>query len=344
MRTYRTLITALLLATALQVPAANAVDLKIATLVPNQSQWMQDMRAAGKDIEARTDGRVRLKFYGGGTQGTEDKVLQKIKIGQLHGGTFSPTDFIKQHGALNLYGLPFVFRSWGEMRYVREKMDPVLEAGFEKLNFVTFGFVGSFSMVLSNEPIRKYDDMKGKKVWLPQGDTISYEAMKNLQLSPVALPVTDVLTGLQTGLLDIAAIPPEVAVALQWHTRVKYYTDMPVLFAMTFLAINKRSFDRLSADDQSVVRQVLGEVYAKIDENAPDESRNAMDALTNFGIQRVAPANGQFEELQSTMAESNRQMAADGILPLELFEEMQRHIADYRNNHAGDDATVQSGN
>ena len=89
-------ITALLLATVLHLPVANAVDIKIATLVPNQSQWMQDMRAAGKTIEERTDGRVKLKFYGGGTQGSSDKVLQKIKIGQLHGGTFSATDFMKR--------------------------------------------------------------------------------------------------------------------------------------------------------------------------------------------------------------------------------------------------------
>ena len=332
-----------LLVAGLYVPAANAVDIKIATLVPNQSQWMQDMREAGKVIEARTDGRVKLKFYGGGTQGTEDKVLQKIKIGQLHGGTFAPTDFMKQYSAINIYGLPFVFNSWEEMRYVRKKMDPILEAGFRDLNFVTFGFVGSFSMVLSNEPISNHADMKGKKVWLPQGDTISYEAMKRLQLSPVALPVTDVLTGLQTGLLDIAAIPPEVAVALQWHTRVKYYTEMPVLFAMSFLAISSRTFDKLTDADQQVVREVLEEVYAKIDANAPAESKNAMNALVNIGIQKVIPDDGQFHELQQTMDKANREMATEGVYPLALFEQMQQHIRDYRASNGEEQVAAPAG-
>lgn len=317
----------------LHCAVANAVEIKIATLVPNQSAWMQDMRAAGKVIEERTEGRVKLKFYGGGTQGTEEGVLRKIRIGQLHGGTFAPTTFMKQYSDVNIYGLPFVFSSWDEMRYVREKMDPALEAGFEKLNFVTFGFVGSFSMVLSNDPISKHADMKGKKVWLPQGDTISYEAMKRLELSPVALPVTDVLTGLQTGLLDIAAIPPEIAVALQWHTRVKYFTNMPVLFAMSFLAVDKRTFDKLSADDQAVLRSVLGDVYKKMDSKSPDESRNAMEALVKIGIKKVEPEEGQFAELRETMNETNRAMAGDGTFPLELFDELQRHLSDYRNAH-----------
>ncbi|MED5461075.1 MAG: TRAP transporter substrate-binding protein DctP, partial [Pseudomonadota bacterium] len=311
-------------------PTANAVDIKIATLAPNQSQWIQDMRAAGKEIESRTEGRVKLRFYGGGTQGTEDKVLQKIKIGQLHGGTFSATDFMKDYGAINIYGLPFVFESWNEMRYVRQRMDAKLQSGFADLNFVTFGIAGSFSMVLSNEPIQNYEDMKGKKVWLPQGDFVSYEAMRRLQLSPVALPITDVLTGLQTGLLDIVAIPPEVAVALQWHTRVKYVTNMPVVFGISFLAISKRAFDRLSADDQTVVKDVLCGVYASIDANSAVESDNAMRALETIGITHVEPEEGQFAELQQKMSQFNREMAIDGAYPLDIYEEMIGYIAEYR--------------
>lgn len=333
MRMLRKMTISLLLVVVFYAPVANAVDIKIATLVPNQSQWMQDMRSAGKLIEERTAGRVKLKFYGGGTQGTEDKVLQKIKIGQLHGGTFSATNFMKDYGAINLYGLPFVFKSWDEMRFVRERMDAELASGFSSLNYVTFGFAGSFAVVLSNQPISKYEDMKGKKVWLPQGDFVSYEAMRRLQLSPVSLPITDVMTGLQTGLLDIALAPPEIAVALQWHTRVKYVTDMPVVFALSFLAINKRTFDRISGDDQGIVKEILSGVYEKIDQKAPAESANAMEALVNIGIENVEPSDGQFDELQSTMNVFNREMAVDGAYPIDLYEKMLDFRAEFRNNH-----------
>jgi len=342
MRILKTTISALILAAGFYLPAAHAVDIKIATLAPNQSQWMQDMRAAGKTIEEQTAGQVKLKFYGGGIQGTEDKVLQKIKIGQLHGGTFSATNFMGDYGAINLYGLPFVFESWEEMRYVSEKMDVRLQSGFADLNYVTFGFAGSFSVVLSNEPISKYEDMKGKKVWLPQGDFVSYEALRRLKLSPVSLPVTDVLTGLQTGLLDIAAAPPEIAVALQWHTRVKYVTDMPVMFALSFLAVNKRVFERLSADDQSIVTHVLSGVYKSLDGQAEAESENAVEALINIGITNVMPEDGQFDELQRTMSEFNREMAIKGAYPLDLYDEMVGYLTEYRNGNS--EASESSGN
>jgi len=331
-------IAALLAGLGLISVAANAaepeIELKIATMVPENSQWMKDMRVAGKVIEQRTDGRVKFKFYSGGTQGSEDRVLQKIRIGQLHGGTFAPTDFMKDYSDINIYGLPFVFASWDEMRYVRGQMDPALEKGFEDVGFVTFGFVGSFSMVLSNERINNHAAMKGKRLWLPKGDDISAAAMKKLELSPVPLPVADVYVSLQTGQLDIAAIPPEVAVALQWHTKVKYFTDMPVLYAMSFLAISKKQYDRLSKDDQTVLQDELRGVYAKINENAEAESRNALTALQAIGIQRVEPDEGQLEELQAIMSQANREMAEDGMFPVSIFEELQRHVREYRNRAA----------
>jgi TRAP-type C4-dicarboxylate transport system substrate-binding protein len=323
---------------------AYATDIKIATIAPNQSTWMIDMRAAGKIIKERTDGRVNLKFYGGGVQGASPKVMQKIKIGQLHGGMFSQTDFTKLYSDINLYGLPFAFESWEEMRYVREQMDTDLAAGFDEHNYVTFGFVGSFAMILSNEPVRNQSDLRGKRVWLPEGDSITFEALKAVDLSPVSLPVTDVLTGLQTGLLDMAAIPPEVAVALQWHTRVKYFTDMPLLYAMSFLAIDKRTMNRLSADDQAIMVEVLTETYAKMDARSSIESLDATEALVDIGIKEVDPDEGELEGLLATMSETNLALAKKGILPLALFETMQRHISDYRNGNPQTEVGALSGN
>lgn len=314
-----------------QNAAAQSTQIKIATLAPENSSWMSEFRAGAKEIRERTDGRVNLKFYSGGVQGNEAKVLRKIQVGQLHGGTFAPTDFQKRFPDLNIYGLPFMFESEEEVDYVRERLDPRLLAGFDDLGFVTFGFAsGGFAIVMSNEPVRSYEDLKGKKVWLPEGDLISFEAMKSLQLSPVALPITDVLTGLQTGLIDIVAIPPVVALALQWHTKVKYVTQLPVLYAMGFMAISERTFRKLSAADQAVVNDVLERIYAEVDAASAAETENAIDALLNIGLQDVEPRAGEFDRIRSIMQKTNRDMAERGLFSAELLDEMQRHLREYR--------------
>ncbi len=342
MRFSVTFFAALVLATGSHSVAAQTTQIKIATLAPENTSWMKAFRAGAAEIKERTDGRVVLKFYSGGVQGTEAKVLRKIQIGQLHGSTFAPMDFQKQYPELNIYGLPFVFESEDEVNYVRKRMDSKLQQGLQKLGFTSFGFAsGGFAIVMSNEPIRGHADLKGKKVWLPQGDLISYEAMKALQLSPVSLPITDVLTGLQTGLIEIVAIPPVVALALQWHTKVRYVTQMPVLYAMGFLGIQSKVLARLDDADRVVVTEVLSRIYAEVNAASPQESLNATQALMNIGLENVEPNEGEFERMRDLMVATNRDMAKREMFSLDLLDEMQRHIDEYRNcNRASGDGNV----
>jgi len=319
-------------------------QIKIATLAPQNSGWAEHFRTAATTINDRTEGRVKLKFYWGGAQGNEQKVLQKIKIGQLHGGTFSPTDFQEQYPDLNIYGLPFLFETFAEVNYVRGHMDQRLIDGFGDLGFRTFGFAsGGFAYVLSNRPVHGYDDLVGKKIWLPQGDLISYEAMKSLQLSPVPLPVTDVLTGLQTGLIDIVAIPPVVALALQWHTKVKYLTQVPVLFVVGFMAIDERILKKLSPADQAIVAEVLTDVYSRVNDESAAESANATEALLSVGIEDVEPTPGEFERIRSSLVATNRQMAEKGLFSMEMYDEIRQHISNFREGLTADSASADGG-
>lgn len=336
-----TRLTMVLLALWILPSAISAAELKIATIAPQNSQWATDMQVGADEIKLRTEGRARLKFYWGGAQGSTAKVLQKMKIGQLHGGTFSPTDFQKPFPDLNVYGLPFVFESEDEVNYVREHMDAGLYERFDELGYVTFGFAsGGFAIVLSNEPVRSHDDLKGKKIWLPEGDLISFEAMKALQLTPYPSSLTNVLTGLQTGLIDIVAIPPSVAVALQWHTKVRYITQVPVLYVMGFMAVEERAFGRLDDADQEIVREVMTKVYAASDARATEEARNATEALLKIGLEDVQPEPGEFERMREVTVETNRRMAMDGMFSIEFLEQMQQHIDDYRVEHGEEPAKV----
>lgn len=312
---------------------AATTKIKIATIVPQASSWGGKIEAAREKIKLRTDGRVEIKVYYGGVQGPPDKIKQKIRIGQLHGGDFTPSDFQDKLPNLNLYGLPFVFESVDEANYVRRYMDETLASGFEKEGFVTFGFAGDFSVIISNTPIRGLGDLKGRKIWLPEGDAISDRALKSLDLVPNSKPISDVLTGLKTGLFDVVAMPAAAAVALQLHTATSNYTDMPVTYAMQFLAIDTKVFNRLESQDQAIVREVLESVYHEIDLEAPTGAISAKKALSSNGVKMVTPNDGEFEKLRDLMTINNRKMAEEGLYSLELLEVMQGHIADFRSEH-----------
>ena len=309
------------------------MQIKIATLAPQNSEWAEKFQKGSIEIQERTENRVKLKFYWGGAQGNAKKILQKIKIRQLHGGTFSPTDFQEVYPDLNIYGLPFLFKDFDEVDYVRDRVDNQLEQGFKNLGFNTYGFAGGgFAYILSNEPIREYEDLKNKKIWLPQGDLISYEAMRSLNLLPVPLPMTDVLTGLQTGLIDIVAIPPVVALALQWHTKISYITRVPVLYAMGFLAIDSKIINRINTDDQKVLNEVINRIYSEVDSNSQQDSENAYEALSKIGIQEIQFDGDEYQKLTDLLEEPTKKMANDGFYSLELFNEIKMYIDDFRKS------------
>ena len=328
------LLTGALLALTL-ASAANGATLKIATVTPEGSQWMKEMRASAREIKERTDGRVEIKYYGGGVMGNDAKVLGRIRIGALQGGAFTPSALSAIYPDLNLYGLPMIFDSEEEAAYVRQRLDARIEEGLEEAGFVNFGFAaGGFAVVMSNTPVTSLDDLNGKRVWVPEGDLISYASMEALSLSPVTLPLTDVLTGLQTGLIDIVAISPIGALVLQWHTKVKYMTELPLAYTLGFMAVQKKAFDKLSAEDQAIVREVMERTYDKFDEVNLVDNRGARDALVNAGIETVEFDSEELMRIRSVLESSNRELGADGKFSLELYDEMLAHIADYRETVA----------
>lgn len=322
---------AILLAVLL-VGTANAQTLKIATLTPEGSQWMKDMRASAAEIKARTDGRVTMKYYGGGSRGNDAKVLREMRLGRLQGGVFTPAALMEKYPDIGLYGLPMVFDSIEEANHVRATMDQKLAAGLEKAGYVSFGFAATgFAMMMSNEPVGALDDLPGKRVWVPEGDQVSRTTMDALNVNPIPLPLTDVYTALQTGALDIITMSSVGAVILQYHTKLKYVTDLPLIYTFGFMLIDKKSFSKLSAGDQEIVRSVLNELYGRYDELNIREETEAKQALFNAGMQSVVPKESELVELRAVLKTSNDAIAAKGLVSEPLYEELLTLVDEYRS-------------
>lgn len=326
---------------------ADPVMLKMATSAPEASAWVKGMRASAAEIKDRTNGRVTVKYYVGGVQGSDQQVLRKIiRSHSLSGGVFTPSAITNEYSDINLYSLPLTFASEEEARYVRQRMDKKLVDGLNDAGFVSFGFASTgFAMVMSGEPVRGVSDLQGKKVWVPEGDQISYDTMKALSVSPQPLPITDVLVGLQTKLIDIAPVSAPGALFLQWYTKVKYVTDIPLVYTFGFMVIDKPTFEKIDVADQAIVNEVMVRMFAEFDASSLQDNADAYEALLNTGIKKVVPARSEIDELRKTMATSNRDLVRQGAVSEDLYDEMLRFIAEYRDGQNAaenppDDSTV----
>jgi len=333
----RSLLLASLITAALPPSVSNAAEmtLKLATIAPGGSSSIQEMKRAGDEIEKATEGRVKLKFYPGGVMGNDETVLRKMRIGQLHGGAFPSGSLAKLVPNVDLYSLPLMFRSYEEVEYVRARLDSDLVAEMEKKGLIVAALSDNgFAYFMSVRPVRAVGDLDGAKVWIPQGDVMSETALRTAGVSPIQLPLPDVYTGLQTGLVDTVAAPPIGAIAFQWHTKVKYVTDAPLMYLLGLLVVDVKAWSKIQPADREVVRKYLSAASARLDKANRSGDRSAFEALQKQGIETVEPASA--EELERWRDIGRRSVAAlraKGIYSNDRIDRIEKYLAEYRRSN-----------
>jgi TRAP-type C4-dicarboxylate transport system substrate-binding protein len=317
-------------------PGAGAATLKIATLSPEGSSWMQLMRAGAEEIAERTDGRVRFRFYPGGVMGDDAAVLRKIRFGQLQGAAVTVGALTPFYPDVQVYNLPMVFRDYDEVDAVREEIDPVIEAGLAEAGWTVFGFgEAGFAYAMSQERVETLREARRQKVWVPADDAGALAAMEGFGITPVPLSIADVLTGLQTDLIEGVAVPPVGAVALQWYTQVDYMLELPLLYIYGVLTVDDKAFRRIDAGDRAVVREVMSRQFRTITERNRADHSAAVEAMASQGVEIVEPSDAAVAAWREGGAEARAAMVEAGVVSPDLAERVMGLLERERAAGAG---------
>lgn len=314
-------------------PASYAQTFKIATLSPDGSFWTNTLKEAGNAIAQKTENRVQFRFYPGGVMGSDAAVLKKIRIGQLHGAMFTGGAIAPQAPDAQIYTIPLLFNSYAEVDYVRKQMDPEIEKSINNAGFVNFGLAeGGFAYVMSKKPISDANELKNNKVWAPSDDAAAQAAAETFQLSPVALSMGDVLTGLQTDMINTITASPIAAIALQWHTQIKYITDLPIAYFTVLMAIDKKAYAKISAADQKIVNDLMRAAFVKINNQNRVDNDNAFVALKKQGINMVQPTPAQLKVWRDKTQVAGKIFAAKGKINTAHQQRINTLLMEYRKN------------
>lgn len=311
-----------------------AKTFKIATSAPDGSFWMKQMRAGAKQIKKLTSNRVKFKFYPGGVMGSEEVVLKKIRVRQLHGSALSNGALAKFFPDSQIYTLPMVFNTFEEVDYIRSIFDKKIIEGLEKAGMMSFGLSeGGFTYAMSTEPIKNTQDLNNHRIWTPTNNKTAELTLNSFGITPIPLNIGDVLAGLQTNLIDTVAVSPIVAIALQWHTQIKYVTDIPLTYLYATLVIDKKTFSKISINDQKIVKTVMQKIFKKIDKQNRKDNVSAFKALAKQGIEVISPHGKTLSVWYKKGEVARSNIKSKGIFSEGAIEQISKLLEKFRKKH-----------
>ncbi|MFP6796703.1 MAG: TRAP transporter substrate-binding protein DctP [Pseudomonadales bacterium] len=294
---------------------------KIATISPDGSSWMNLLREGGRSVELATEGRAKFKFYPGGVKGDDQTVLKLMRVGQLHGGVVMTGVFNRIYPDVQIYNMPMHFRTPQEIDFVRATLDPVLMRGLEHAGFVCFGIAEvGMAYAMGKKRATSIAGARRLKVWTPQGDEAAMRTLAAFGITPIPSSIANVLPGLQTGLFDTITSPPVAAVALQWHTQLRYVLDLPLMYVYGLFVVSASQFERLNAADQTAVRSIMADVVRRADRKNRADDVATFDVLLAQGIERLTPSDDERREWQLVAEQAAEEWIDRGIVSRGLYQ------------------------
>lgn len=312
---------------------AQKYKIKFASLAPDGSTWMTLMRELDQAIREQTNDEMGFKIYPGGVAGDEKDVLRKIRIGQLHSAGFTGVGLGEIFPEVRIFDSPFLFRNYEEVDFIHNKFFDQFAKGFEKKGYILLGWADvGFVYIYTNYPVKRLSDMKNVKMWMWEGDLVAESTFKALGLNPIPLSVIDVMTALQTKMVDGVYISPLAIIALQWFTKIKYMTEISLADAAGAVLISKIMFDKLPSEYQKILLSNSQKYFTKLMKLSREENQRSIETLKQHGVELVpAPPDREMQSFYDAGRQARRLMVGK-LYPLNLVEEVEQALMEFRNN------------
>jgi TRAP-type C4-dicarboxylate transport system substrate-binding protein len=323
----RKLALAVALAAAAPIAAAQEVTIKLGTLAPQGSTWHNILKEMGDRWAEASGGKVKLRIYAGGTQGSEGDMVRKMAVGQLQAAAITNVgmhDVVKEPQALSAPGM---IDSEREFDAVFPKVEPELgklleSKGYVALQWSQIGFIRIFC----TKPYRTPAEISDAKMFAWDGDPASVEAWKAAGFRPVVLSSTDVVPSLQTGMINCIANVPLYLLTARLFERANHMIDVPWGYLIGATLVRKEAWDKVPADLRPKLLAIARELGKRVDASVKKANDDAIAAMQKQGLDVVKVDPGPWR----AVAEKAWPVVRGKVVPSAFFDEVVRDRDQFR--------------
>ena len=310
--------------------AEKSIIIKLATLAPEGTSWMKTINTLNAEVMKRTENRVQFKIYAGGALGDEMDMLRKMKIGQIQSAALSSGGLSAIFKEVDVLQIPFLFQKYEEADFILKKMDPLFRKGFEENGYIFLGWSeAGFIYLMSTLPISSVADLKKGKVWIWEESPMSKAIFDEAGVKAIPLSIPDVLVGLQTGLVEVVYAPPTVAISLQWFTKVKYLSDVPLVYLAGGVAVKKDTFKAIPPSDQNLIMEIFQRHLDQLKVITRNENQDAIKVMTKQGVKIITPSKEQIDEFKKLSNKAMEHVTGQSFSK-KVFDEVTSSLETYR--------------
>jgi TRAP-type C4-dicarboxylate transport system substrate-binding protein len=329
-------IAALVLAASLAPPpAAGQTVVRLATLVPEGSVWDKALKEMGAEWSQATQGRVQLRIYPGGVAGDEPDMVRKMRIGQIQAAALTTSGLGDLDASFQVFGIPMFLDSYGELMAVLDSVGPTLRRRLEDKGFVMLSWGhGGWVYFFTKEPVATLADLKKTKMFAWAGDDRMVQLWKQEGFQPVALAATDIMTGLNTGMINAFPTTPLLALTLQWYKLTPHMVGVGLAPLVGGIVVTKQTWNKISEADRAAIQASCRRAERRLARDVPRQDTTSVAEMRKRGLTVVEVPAARTEEWRQAAASFAARMRA-GIVPPEILDQVQRQRDAYRRGARG---------
>ena len=302
------------------------IVIKLATLAPEGTEYYNLLLEMGQRWQEETDGQVMLRIYPNGVVGRESDTIRKMRIGQIQASAMSSIGLADLTDQIQAFTIPMKFKDYDDVENVKEVMfddisNGLSESGFKLLFLVDIGWVYWFS---ANE-ISVPEDLRNAKIYTTAGDYVTVELFKRFGFNAIPVSETDILTSLQTGMINSMQTVPILSLSSGWFALMPNMLDLKWAVFIGAVIIDERVWSKIRPEHQKVMMEVAQEIGKKYQENGRKTDAQAIEMMKEYGMKVKTPTDEELK-IWEDFKEEIIPDVIDTYVPKEVYDKVTSAI------------------
>ena len=328
------LIVLLVLSWAAFAPLEAKTTLRLGTVVPKGSAWHDTLLYLRQEWRRISGGEVDLRIYAGGVLGDETEMVRQVRAGRIQAAALSANGLSRIDRGVASLQIPLMLNSYEELDYVRDRIAPKLEQRIESRGVkhkVLFWTDGGWVRFFAKKPFKTMDDIRGMRLFTSAGDAETEKLWKSFGFNVVPLSATDMLTSLQTGMIDAFDVPPLFAMFDRSFTQAKNMLDLKVAPLIGGVVVSKRAWDSIPDEYRDKLLQASHDAGAKLRDEIRRQGPDSIEQMKQRELNVIVPDQATRDAWQSEVEAAYPKLRGS-YCPADLFDEVRRLRDEYRKS------------